>query len=183
MCTPAQLLSPVQFFATPWCSPPGSSAHGILQARILEWVAISYSKGSSWPRDWTCVPRVSVIAGIDVSMWHVSSDTAVSLEKPGKSLNKFLKSIFKHALKSFSRREPLLSGKFSILYFFLASALAKKASEAEIVVSPFQTRDHSIKIQVLLYKNITHIWRGGGGSQECLKMPAPRARKMEVRGH
>ena len=35
------------------CSPPGSSVHGILQARILEWVAISFSKGSSWPRDWT----------------------------------------------------------------------------------------------------------------------------------
>ena len=34
------------------CSPPGSSVHGISQARILEWVAIS--RGSSWPRDWTC---------------------------------------------------------------------------------------------------------------------------------
>ena len=35
------------------CSPPGSSVHWILQARILEWVAISFSRGSSWPRDWT----------------------------------------------------------------------------------------------------------------------------------
>ena len=33
--------------------PPGSSVHGILQARMLEWVAISFSRGSSWPRDWT----------------------------------------------------------------------------------------------------------------------------------
>ena len=33
------------------CSPPGSSVHGILQARILEWVAISSSRGSSQPRD------------------------------------------------------------------------------------------------------------------------------------
>ena len=33
------------------CSLWGSSVHGIFQARILEWVAISYSKGSSWPRD------------------------------------------------------------------------------------------------------------------------------------
>ena len=33
------------------CSPPGSSVHGIFQARILEWVAISFSKGSSQPRD------------------------------------------------------------------------------------------------------------------------------------
>ena len=34
------------------CSPPGSSVHGFLQARILEWVAISFSRGSSQPRDW-----------------------------------------------------------------------------------------------------------------------------------
>ena len=37
------------------CSLPGSSVHGIFQARILEWVAISSSRGSSWPRDWTWV--------------------------------------------------------------------------------------------------------------------------------
>ena len=33
---------------------PGSSVHEILQTRILEWVAISSSRGSSWPRNWTC---------------------------------------------------------------------------------------------------------------------------------
>ena len=37
------------------CSLPGSSVHGVLLARILEWVAISYSKVSSWTRDQTCV--------------------------------------------------------------------------------------------------------------------------------
>ena len=37
------------------CSPPGSSVHGILQARILEWVAIPFSGGSSWHRDRTWV--------------------------------------------------------------------------------------------------------------------------------
>ena len=35
------------------CSPPGSSVHGILQATILEWVAMSFSRGSSWPRNCT----------------------------------------------------------------------------------------------------------------------------------
>ena len=34
------------------CSPPGSSVHGIIQARILEWGAIPFSRGSSQPRDW-----------------------------------------------------------------------------------------------------------------------------------
>ena len=33
--------------------PPGFSAHGIFQTRMLEWVAIPFSRGSSWPRDWT----------------------------------------------------------------------------------------------------------------------------------
>ena len=37
------------------CSLPGSSVPGILKARMLEWVAISFSMGSSQPRDWTCV--------------------------------------------------------------------------------------------------------------------------------
>ena len=37
------------------CSLPGSSAHGIFQTRVLEWVAISFSRGSSQPRDWTWV--------------------------------------------------------------------------------------------------------------------------------
>ena len=40
------------------CSLPGSSVHGIFQARILEWVAISSSRGSSWPRDRTQASRI-----------------------------------------------------------------------------------------------------------------------------
>ena len=49
------------------CSLPGSSVHGIFQARVLEWVAISFSKGSSWPRDQT---RVSSVA--DRSLYCLS---------------------------------------------------------------------------------------------------------------
>ena len=37
------------------CDPPGSSVHGILQARILEWLAVPFSRGSPWPRDQTWV--------------------------------------------------------------------------------------------------------------------------------
>ena len=47
-------FSRVQLFATPW-TLPDSSVHGISQARILEWVAISFSRGPSWPKDWTQV--------------------------------------------------------------------------------------------------------------------------------
>ena len=40
------------------CSPPGSSVHGDLQARILEWIAMPSSRGSSQPRDWTRSPTL-----------------------------------------------------------------------------------------------------------------------------
>ena len=42
------------------CSPPSSSVHGILQARILEWVVIPFSRGSSQPRNWTWVFHTAV---------------------------------------------------------------------------------------------------------------------------
>ena len=45
------------------CGLPGSSAHGIFQARVLGWVAISCSRGSSWPRDQTCVASITYIVG------------------------------------------------------------------------------------------------------------------------
>ena len=44
------------------CSPPRSSIHGILQARLLEWVAMLSSRGSSRPRNWTRVFHVSCIS-------------------------------------------------------------------------------------------------------------------------
>ena len=63
--------SVVSDFCNPMnCSPPGSSVHESLQSRILEWVAISFSRGSSWPRDRT---QVSYMAG-----------TFFTIEPPGK---------------------------------------------------------------------------------------------------
>ena len=48
------------------CSPPASSVHGILQARILEWVASPFSRGSSRLKDWT---QVSCFAGRFFTIW------------------------------------------------------------------------------------------------------------------
>ena len=48
------------------CSPPGFSVHGILQARILEWIAILFSRGTSQLRDWTLI---SCIAGRFFTVW------------------------------------------------------------------------------------------------------------------
>ena len=50
------------------CSPPGSSVHGIFQATVLEWVAISFSRGSSWLRDQTWV---SHIVGRRFTIWAI----------------------------------------------------------------------------------------------------------------
>ena len=54
------------------CSLPGSSAHGIFQARILEWGAISFSRRSSQPRDWT---RVSGNVGRYFIVWAIREAT------------------------------------------------------------------------------------------------------------
>ena len=51
------------------CKLPGSSVHGILQARLLEWVATSFYRGSSWPRDQTWVFRT---AGRLFTAWATS---------------------------------------------------------------------------------------------------------------
>ena len=45
------------------CSPPGSSVHGIFQARTLAWIAVFFSRGSSWPRDWTESLASQALAG------------------------------------------------------------------------------------------------------------------------
>ena len=58
-----KLLSRVPLFATPW------AVHGFLQARIMEWVAFPFSRGSSQPRNWT---RVSCIAGRFFINWAMS---------------------------------------------------------------------------------------------------------------
>ena len=57
-------FSHVWLFVTPWTiASPGSSVLGILQARIMEWIAMLFSRGSSWPRYQTCVSSSSCTAG------------------------------------------------------------------------------------------------------------------------
>ena len=71
------------------CRPPGSSVHGNLQARILKWVAISYSRRSSWPRDWTWVLHIaafSLTAGRCFTVWVTSENLPVKPSSPPFSL-------------------------------------------------------------------------------------------------
>ena len=66
-----KLLSCVWLFATPWTVASNSSVHVIFQARVLEWVAISFSRGSSQPRDQTWVSR---IVGRCFTIWATRED-------------------------------------------------------------------------------------------------------------
>ena len=67
ICSVAQLCLP---FCDPMdCSSPSSSVHGIFQAGILGWIASSFSRGSSRPRNRTQVPCVSCIAGSLFTRW------------------------------------------------------------------------------------------------------------------
>ena len=71
------------------CSPPSSSVHGISQARILGYVAISSSRGSSQPRDWTCVSCIGrwiltlcCLGRADKPPWFIkSSDCSTYIQR------------------------------------------------------------------------------------------------------
>ena len=79
VCVCDKSLQSCPTLCNPVTSPPGSSVRGILQARILEWVAMPFFKGSSWHRDWTrhllCL-----------LLWQADS---LPLAPPGK-LNEFI---------------------------------------------------------------------------------------------
>ena len=66
------------------CSLPGSSIHGIFQARVLEWVAISFSSGSSRPRDRT---HVSHIAGRRFTLWATREALYAEYNMPNAGLD------------------------------------------------------------------------------------------------
>ena len=59
------------------CSLPGSSVYGILQTGILEWVAMLFSRGSSQPRDRTCISHISCI-----STWVRACQVALVVKNP-----------------------------------------------------------------------------------------------------
>ena len=73
-CVYVRMLSHIHLFATPWnIAHRAPLVHGIFQARILEWVAISFSRGSSWPRDRTRVSCVSCTDKQVLFFWQAGS--------------------------------------------------------------------------------------------------------------
>ena len=89
------------------CSLPGSSVHGILQARMPEWAAMLSSRGSSWPKDWTCVSYFSCIAG----RFFTTSAT-----REGLATHKGTKGVCKtHVTFPFTKEDTLYPASQSIL--------------------------------------------------------------------
>ena len=82
-CLHAQSLSRVRLFATPWTvACQASLSVGFPRQEILEWVAISFSRGSSRPRDWTCVSCVSCIGRWILYRWATwEVHSSIILEK------------------------------------------------------------------------------------------------------
>ena len=77
-CMRAQSLHSCLTLCDPMDCSPGSSVHGIPQARILEWVAIPSSRGSSRPRDWTCSSCSSWTVGGFLPLGHRESPGVLS---------------------------------------------------------------------------------------------------------
>ena len=72
----ACVLSHVWLFVTQWTlDPQAPFVHGIFQARLLECTAISFSRGSSWDRDWTCIYYVHLL------QWQAGSLPAESPDR------------------------------------------------------------------------------------------------------
>ena len=100
-------------------SPPGPSVHGIFQARILEWAAIPFSRGSSWPRDQTCISCISCIGRI---LYHCSTEEAKCTRSPYNGANfpqrcvlcSFLTSILKLFMRKFKILSEIVTQMFNI---------------------------------------------------------------------
>ena len=91
VCVCAKLL---QSWPT-WCnpmdhSPPGCSVHGILQEKVLEWIAMPFSRGSSWPRDRTRISYIFPTQGSNLHLLHLLNWQVgpLPLAPPGKPWNK-----------------------------------------------------------------------------------------------
>ena len=132
------------------CSPPGSSAHGISRARILEWAAMPSSRGSSWPRDWirgsyvSCTGRQVLYHQWPLWRRHVQEEHFILIFD---FQSKFL--IFQSNLQSrrFAREYVTSLHSFDKLILILAVKLSRKLKK---VTGKFHSWWLSLKSQLLL---------------------------------
>ena len=87
-------------------SLPGSSVHGITQARILEWVAISFSRGSSWPRDQTHISCTSRWTLYHWAIWETPTKFSCKTFKMYSALNIHILTLHTHSSYDLAKECP-----------------------------------------------------------------------------
>ena len=126
------------------CSPPGSFVHGVSQARKLEWVAISFFRGSPWPRDWTQVSHSTVwlyhLRQADSTVW-ATREAAMNTQCSHKWKKNFFKESGVHAAAWERKVRHKVWGPLSITfsYLFFVTSLTER-----------KKRNLSLKVQVKL---------------------------------
>ena len=117
------------------CSLSGSSVHGILQARILEWVAISFSWGTSWPRDQT---RISVSPALAAS--------SLPLAPPGKPYHCSFSRMYQGSGHRMIRASSM---EWMPLWYFTNSPLTHKKSKWVRTAQKSISMPHRLRRQAL----------------------------------
>ena len=148
-------------------SPPGSSVHRILQARILEWVAISFSRESSWPRDWT---RISCIKGrFFLPSNHQGSPTPLpecKLECLCSALREIIWPF--PSMNTYSQKKRLT-------HTFQRLAIPRDILEdwrpfhftSPLPLPPFHFTSHYLSLSILLLNSVPHWF----SLADCIKEP------------
>ena len=130
------------------CSLPGSSVHGILQTNILQWVALPFSRWSSWTRGWT---QVSCIAGRFFTVWVTREALVVSNYKQKKKQqhNVLMHSplyllnvihqcrlyIYNHNWKGIKGRSMCMRIYIQIFFFFFLFSFNNRIKSPRIVLN------------------------------------------------
>ena len=143
-------------------SPPGFFVHGISQAGLLEWVAISFSRGFSLPRDWTCG---SYIAGRffttespgKVCMYFVL--TSCLLLSPLFNRNLFFVRPVSSFLASHSSHIHLCTWWISLLRHFLPPHLLTNGAPSRLTESPKFSRKSSPESTSHRFHSLTYFPR------------------------
>ena len=134
------------------CSPLASSFHVILQASMLEWVAITFSRGFSWPRDWTqvsCIARrmFTVLATREVqSVWVEVIESPFTWSSTLEIRIHFWCSFSVHSLQAITSIACLFSDHF-LCSFFLDIHILLKYSWFSV----FQVYNKVIQLYVYTY--------------------------------
>ena len=128
------------------CSSPGSSVHGILWARILEWVSVSSSRGSSQPRDQT---QVSLIAGGFSTVW-------TTRERPFLSI-KFSANMWVDSVAGTKRMEGWgnVAAQSNSSCFYLILNLLFDYDHAQSLISNL---GRSLRVRIILIYSLSCVW-------------------------